>query len=92
LPHVVRWNATVVADRYAELVPGTSPSTAAEALAQMLERFADAAGLGGTLRDHGITSDALDDLASLAATQWTGTFNPRPFDKAGALEIYRAAC
>ena len=26
-----------------------------------------------------------------AAQQWTGTFNPRPFDAAGALEIYRAA-
>ena len=31
------------------------------------------------------------ELAGLAAEQWTGTFNPRPFDAAGALEIYRAA-
>ena len=33
----------------------------------------------------------LPDLAEEAARQWTGTFNPRPFDAAGALEIYSAA-
>ena len=63
----------------------------AEQLADRLERFARAGGLGGTLRDHGVPADALPELADLAAEQWTGTFNPRPFDAAGALEIYRAA-
>jgi hypothetical protein len=33
----------------------------------------------------------LPDLATAAAQQWTGTFNPRAFDVAGALEIYAAA-
>jgi len=31
------------------------------------------------------------DLAEQAAEQWTGRFNPRPFDGAGALELYRGA-
>jgi hypothetical protein len=30
-------------------------------------------------------------LASDAATQWTGTFNPRPFDAAAALALYERA-
>jgi hypothetical protein len=30
-------------------------------------------------------------LAAEAATQWTGTFNPRQFDQAGALEVYEQA-
>ena len=30
-------------------------------------------------------------LAAEAATQWTGTFNPRPFDKVAALELYERA-
>jgi hypothetical protein len=30
-------------------------------------------------------------LAEEAAEQWTGRFNPRPFDAAGALEIYQCA-
>ena len=38
-----------------------------------------------------IPAETLPELAELAAQQWTGTFNPRPFDAAGALEIYRAA-
>jgi alcohol dehydrogenase len=91
LPHVVRWNASsAVSDRYALLL-GSSGSDAAGELAGVLERFAAAAGLGGTLRDAGVRSDALPGLAALAAQQWTGTFNPRPFDASGALEIYQAA-
>jgi hypothetical protein len=27
----------------------------------------------------------------MAATQWTGRFNPRPFDREGALQLYREA-
>jgi alcohol dehydrogenase len=90
LPHVVRWNAPIVMDRYASLLRsrGMAP---AEQLAMILERVADAGGLGGKLRDHGVTVDALPELADLAAQQWTGAFNPRPFDAQGALEIYRAA-
>jgi alcohol dehydrogenase class IV len=90
LPHVVRWNAEVAADRYAALV-GVSSGDAAAQLASRLEQLIAAAGLTGTLRDRGVSADALPDLADLAAQQWTGTFNPRPFDSIGALEIYRAA-
>ena len=90
LPHVVRWNAPVVADRYAVLTT-TPASNAAEPLAQRLAHLASAGGLGGSLRAHGVTEDALPDLAALAATQWTGTFNPRPFDAVAAMEIYRAS-
>jgi alcohol dehydrogenase len=91
LPHVVRWNASVVNDRYAAFVEPGAGSDAGERLARRLEAFAQAGGLGGTLREHGVPAEALAGLAGLAAEQWTGTFNPRPFDAAGALEIYRAA-
>jgi alcohol dehydrogenase len=91
LPHVVRWNAPAVGDRYAELTGATSAEGAADALAARLEGFARAGGLAGRLRDHGVDLDALPELAELAAQQWTGTFNPRPFDAAAALEIYRSA-
>ena len=90
LPHVVRWNGPAVAGRYAVLVESGDAAGAAEQLAVRLEHFARAGGLGGKLRDHGLPGDALPELAQLAAEQWTGTFNPRPFDAAGALEIYRA--
>jgi alcohol dehydrogenase len=89
LPTVVRWNGAAVSDRYAVLIGSNDPGHGFEQLAATLERFAAAGGLGGRLRDYGVASDALPDLASLAAEQWTGTFNPRPFDAAAALEIYR---
>ena len=95
LPHVVRWNGGIAAERYAALL--NSPrrrardQEAPEALAGRLEDLAAAAGLAMKLSDSGVDEAALQDLAAEAAQQWTGTFNPRPFDAAGALEIYRAA-
>ena len=95
LPHVVRWNAEVAIDRYAALLGSprrrARDEDAAESLARRLEDLASAGGLAMTLRESGVDAGALPQLAELAAQQWTGTFNPRPFDAAGALEIYRAA-
>jgi hypothetical protein len=39
----------------------------------------------------GVPRDQLSMLAGEAAKQWTGGFNPRPFDQAGALEVYEWA-
>jgi alcohol dehydrogenase len=95
LPHVVRWNAAAALDRYAALMGSprrrARDEEAAETLALKLEDLARASGLAMKLSDKGIEERALSDLATQAAAQWTGTFNPRPFDAAGAMEIYRAA-
>ena len=94
LPHVVRWNADHVGDRYAGLLraagrdAGDAP---AERLAARLDALARAGGLPTTLRDLGVPRDGLATLAADAATQWTGTFNPRPFDAAAALTLYERA-
>jgi alcohol dehydrogenase len=82
LPHVVRWNMNHVDGRYVDL---------SDRLPDRLEALARAAGLATTLRALGVEENALETLAADAATQWTGTFNPRPFDAAGALALYRAA-
>ena len=95
LPHVVRWNAALAADRYALLLGSprrrARDEEAPDALARRLEDFATAAGLALRLSDSGVEKSALPALAAHAAEQWTGTFNPRPFDAAGAMEIYTAA-
>lgn len=94
LPAVVRWNASVANDRYSALLGSprrrARDEDGAEALARRLEDFARAGGLAITLRDAGVEAAALPHLAAQAAQQWTGTFNPRRFDAAGALEIYSA--
>jgi len=94
LPSVVRWNAPAAAGRYAELlaIAGGAPSgDPAAALADRLEAWAVAGGLPRRLSAVGVTHAALDALALDAAAQWTGRFNPRPFDQEGARELYRMA-
>jgi alcohol dehydrogenase class IV len=95
LPQVVRWNAEVARQRYAALIGSprrrARDEDAAETLALRLEDLARAGGLALRLSDIGADAQAIPELAARAAAQWTGTFNPRPFDAAGAAEIYRAA-
>jgi alcohol dehydrogenase len=101
LPHVVRWNAAVVSDRYADLRgvrrqadqrAGRAGLVPAEAgtheFADQLYRLARAGGLPATLRELGVPRADLPALGADAATQWTGTFNPRPFDQSAALGLY----
>jgi alcohol dehydrogenase len=82
LPHVVRWNREVVGSRYDELCGD---------LAGLLDQLARIGGLPATLRDLGVPSGDVPALADDAATQWTGTFNPRPFGHSAALDLYRSA-
>ena len=94
LPHVVRWNKAAARDGYAELlaIAGLkAPADGALALADRLEELAVRAGLPRGLRSIGVGEADLAALAEDAAQQWTGRFNPRPFDAAGAQELYRAA-
>lgn len=94
LPHVVRWNGLHVADRYAGLLAAVGlpfRSDPADRLAHRLAELAAAAGLAGSLRDHGVAADDLPELAELAAEQWTGGFNPRPFDANAAYDLYQHA-
>ena len=94
LPHVVRWNAPAVGKRYAELLQIIGDSHGANAgdrLADRLERLRAAGALPVRLSDLGASLDDLPALAADAAKQWTGTFNPRPFDERAALTLYEAA-
>jgi alcohol dehydrogenase class IV len=83
LPHVVRWNAEAVGDLYAQLWEGDLPAR--------LDRLARDAGLPRTLRELGVPRDDVDLLAADAATQWTGTHNPRAFGAADARLLYERA-
>ncbi len=82
LATVVRYNEVVVGHRYRELHAG---------LATRLEELAAAGGLATRLKEAGVNESDFPVLAREAAEQWTGTYNPRPFDEAAALEIYRCA-
>lgn len=63
----------------------------AEQLARRLEELRRAGELPATLRELGVPREDVAALAADAATQWTGTCNPRPFDAASALHLYERA-
>src|ERR1043166_1090437 len=83
LPHVVEWNSQVAGSHYQALHAGD--------LGRRLRDLAEAAELPGSLRDAAVPEEALPRLAEEAGAQWTGRFNPRPFDAGAALEIYQCA-
>lgn len=97
LSTVVRWNRPVAGARYAELARlarldnGSDITLANESLVQRLEQLAAVGGLQCSLSAAGVEREQLPVLAQEAASQWTGSFNPRPFDLAGALEVYECA-
>jgi alcohol dehydrogenase len=99
LPIVVRYNAVdpVAAMLYAELAvhaglcgPG-NVEAAVSALVRRLDDLLKLAGLPKDLVASGVTDTAIDALANNAATQWTGTFNPRVVKAPEFRELYRRA-
>ncbi len=94
LPHVVRWNSAVVGDHYGSLLMGTDQpyeGDAGETLARRLEQLRRAGGLPSSLQELGVREEHFAELAADAATQWTGTHNPRPLGQPEAIELYRRA-
>jgi alcohol dehydrogenase len=98
LPTVLRFNAETAPEGYARLaealVPGVSGdmATKAQAFIRHLEALIAATGLAVRLRDHGITADALPQLAADAMLQTRLLVNnPREVSEADALTIYRGA-
>jgi len=95
LAPVVRWNGAAVDSSYAKLASLDGHrdlvQDSTENLALRLEELAKIAGLPHRLRELGVSKEDLPKLSEEAATQWTGKFNPRPLDVAGALQIYQSA-
>jgi alcohol dehydrogenase len=101
LPHVIRWNADVSAELYRDLVIAakwddaeTSVENAPFQLADGFTEFLRQADLPVSVSqaiDAEADETVLETLATEAAQQWTGTFNPRPMNIASFVELYRNA-
>ena len=99
LPHVLRFNAEVAPQAYADLLPHVFPEVSAEGVDDAAMKFVEgmaalsrACGLQQNLRDMGVKKEALPMLASDAMNQTRLLVNnPRPVDEAAALKIYEAA-
>ena len=85
LRHVVAWNAEgsdAIASRYRDLDAD---------LVGVLTRLAAVGGIPPGLALAGARREDEARLVALAAAQWTGTFNPRPFDAEGARTLFERA-
>jgi alcohol dehydrogenase len=97
LPHVIRFNATVVANLYGELDQGlkrqrrNGNDDASKSLASLVIDLMRRAELPITLTECGVERGILSVLADEAAQQWTARFNPRPVTETEIREIYEAA-
>jgi len=96
LPHVIRFNTSVVGTMYGRLAEdvglcAAEDSQAGGLLAARVATLIAATGSPQSLRQCHVDRTRLPQLAIEAAKQWTGTFNPRSVDEASLLELYEAA-
>ncbi|MEX2317759.1 MAG: iron-containing alcohol dehydrogenase [Pirellulales bacterium] len=101
LPHVIRYNGQngqQVGHLYRDLLRSSGhadgqldAASAPETLATFVRQLARAAGLAGTLTECGVRAERLPELATAAAQQWTGTFNPVDIHRDDYQRLYEAA-
>jgi alcohol dehydrogenase len=82
LPHVIRFNGQVHNQWYQELLAVSEGGDGAPA---------SKSGAAGLADQCGVSKEKMPELATAAAQQWTGTFNPRAVDQASLLGIYQNA-
>ena len=88
LPLVVAYNAqdAAIAERYASLAHTAGLGRSVEALIARLDELISLALPARTT----LAKEDLGPLSIEAASQWTGTFNPRPIDSAGFEALFGA--
>jgi alcohol dehydrogenase len=102
MPHVIRFNAAVVGDRYARLVRSCSMaanthSDASTILSELVTNWLTQAGLSTNLSTltgwpaHQESASFIEKLAEMASKQWTASFNPRTLSRTDFMELYSAA-
>jgi alcohol dehydrogenase len=104
MPHVIRFNAPVAEHLY-QLLPlplskqphspqHWGPCQSANALADCFTQFLQLASLPTSISAATattLTDSVINELATDAALQWTGTFNPRKMDQQAFVQLYLQA-
>lgn len=100
LPHVMRFNAndSVTCHLYDDLARaarladnGMSASDAAHLLIDRVEALMNIASIPKSAIECGVEEDMIPTLADEAASQWTGSFNPRKMGVHDFESLYQAA-
>lgn len=98
LPHVIRYNARSVPDRFVGLaraaglpVDGLPGDVAAEMLADHVRELADDVGVPRGLRELGVSEEDLDTLSTTTLDDACLSTNPRSADRADIRELFLEA-
>lgn len=98
LPHVIRYNARSVPDRFVALaraaglaVDGVPGDVAAEMLAEHVRRLADDVGVPQGLRELGVTLEDLDTLSETTLDDACLSTNPRSAGRREIRDLFREA-
>ena len=98
LPHVIRFNAEVVPERFAALaqamglpVADVPADVAAEMLAVQVQQLAETVGVPPGLRELGVHQDNIERLSTTAMHDACLATNPRPVSHADLVTIFQAA-
>jgi alcohol dehydrogenase class IV len=98
LPHVIRYNAAAVPDRFIPLalaagleVEGLPGAEAAEMLADHVRLLADEVGIPPGLRHLGVSEDNIGHLAESTMNDACLSTNPRPADRREVEALFMAA-
>ncbi|MEM7584165.1 MAG: iron-containing alcohol dehydrogenase [Acidobacteriota bacterium] len=95
LPHVIRFNDSVVSELYGELAQAAalngSPASPALRVSERVAELRRAARLPEQLQDCGVEEGFLAKLAAEAAGQWTAQFNPRAVLEDDLERLYQEA-
>lgn len=98
LPHVIRFNAETVPERFADLagamgldVDGVPADVAAEMLAEHVQELAGSVGAPRTLGELGVSAADVEPMAGTAVRDACLTTNPRPASREDIAELFRRA-
>jgi alcohol dehydrogenase len=96
LPHVIRYNRDVAGGMYSDLIRltgngDTKDAKAGDALAAMVESYREVNRFPERLSAVGVEDSRLGELATEAAAEWTGRFNPRTVVESDLLRLYESA-
>lgn len=90
LPHVIRFNASVVQADYETLAKDAGLAGVEELVSRLID-FTRLAGLPRSLKAAGVSEGIIPVLAEEANQQWTARFNPRTVSETEIRSIYHAA-
>ena len=98
LPHILRWNGAVCADRFRDMgrefgldMDNLTDEEAVNKVADAVDSLARAVGIPKTLKEIEIPYDALDSLADQAINDVCTGGNPREVTKEDILALYKEA-